>query len=114
MQSGRLFLAGDAAHIVPPTGAKGMNLAVSDVRLLAAALDQFYRQGKTERIERYTEDALKRVWRAEYFSWWMTSMLHTFADASPFQREVQRAELENVVNSRALATALAENYVGAF
>jgi p-hydroxybenzoate 3-monooxygenase len=114
MQSGRLFLAGDAAHIVPPTGAKGMNLAVSDVRILAAGLDQFYRQGKTEGLDRYTEDALKRVWRAEYFSWWMTSMLHTFADASPFQREVQRAELENVVSSRALATALAENYVGAF
>jgi p-hydroxybenzoate 3-monooxygenase len=114
MQSGRLFLAGDAAHIVPPTGAKGMNLAVSDVRFLAAGLEQFYRQGKTERLDRYTEDALKRVWRAEYFSWWMTSMLHTFEDASPFQREVQRAELENVVSSRALATALAENYVGAF
>jgi p-hydroxybenzoate 3-monooxygenase len=114
MQSGRLFLAGDAAHIVPPTGAKGMNLAVSDVRILAAGLDQFYRQGKTDKLERYTEDALKRVWRAEYFSWWMTSMLHTFADASPFQREVQRAELENVVSSRAMATALAENYVGAF
>jgi len=114
MQSGRLFLAGDAAHIVPPTGAKGMNLAVSDVRLLAAGLDAFYREGKTNRLERYTDDALKRIWRAEYFSWWMTSMLHTFADASPFQREVQRAELENVVNSRALATALAENYVGAF
>jgi p-hydroxybenzoate 3-monooxygenase len=114
MQSGRLFLAGDAAHIVPPTGAKGMNLAVSDVRLLAAGLDQFYRQGKTERLDRYTDDALKRIWRAEYFSWWMTSILHTFADASPFQREVQRAELENVVNSRALSTALAENYVGAF
>jgi p-hydroxybenzoate 3-monooxygenase len=114
MQSGRLFLAGDAAHIVPPTGAKGMNLAVSDVRLLAAGLDEFYRQGRTTRLDRYTDDALKRIWRAEYFSWWMTSMLHTFADASPFQREVQRAELENVVNSRALSTALAENYVGAF
>jgi p-hydroxybenzoate 3-monooxygenase len=114
MQAGRLFLAGDAAHIVPPTGAKGMNLAVSDVRLLAAGLDEFYRQGKRARLDSYTNDALKRIWRAEYFSWWMTSMLHTFADASPFQREVQRAELENVVSSRALATALAENYVGAF
>jgi p-hydroxybenzoate 3-monooxygenase len=114
MQSGRLFLAGDAAHIVPPTGAKGMNLAVSDVRLLAQGIEQFYMQGSSERLGRYTDDALKRIWRAEYFSWWMTSMLHTFADASPFQRELQRAELENVVNSRALATALAENYVGAF
>jgi len=114
MQSGRLFLAGDAAHIVPPTGAKGMNLAVSDVRLLAAGLMDFYRKGERGRLDRYTADALKRVWRAEYFSWWMTSMLHTFADASPFQREVQRAELDNVVSSRAMATALAENYVGAF
>lgn len=114
MQAGHLFLAGDAAHIVPPTGAKGMNLAVSDVTFLAQGLEQFYKQGRSDRLERYTEDALKRVWRAEYFSWWMTSMLHTFDNASPFQREVQRAELENVVGSRALATALAENYVGAF
>ena len=114
MQSGRLYMAGDAAHIVPPTGAKGMNLAVSDVHLLARGLEQFYKQGRGERLAAYTEDALKRVWRAEYFSWWMTSMLHTFEDASPFQREVQRAELENVVASRAMATALAENYVGAF
>jgi p-hydroxybenzoate 3-monooxygenase len=114
MQSGRLYLAGDAAHIVPPTGAKGMNLAVSDVKLLARGIEQFYQQGSSERLGHYTEDALKRVWRAEYFSWWMTSMLHTFDDASPFQREIQRAELDNVVSSRALATALAENYVGAF
>ncbi|MES2160219.1 MAG: 4-hydroxybenzoate 3-monooxygenase [Pseudomonadota bacterium] len=114
MQSGRLFLAGDAAHIVPPTGAKGMNLAVSDVALLAQGLEQFYRQGSEERLQGYTAAALKRVWRAEYFSWWMTSLLHTFADATPFQREVQRAELECVVGSRAMATALAENYVGAF
>lgn len=114
MQAGRLYLAGDAAHIVPPTGAKGLNLAVSDVNLLARGIEQFYQQGTSERLERYTQDAFKRIWRAEYFSWWMTSMLHTFADASSFQREVQRAELENVVASRAMATALAENYVGAF
>ena len=114
MQSGRLFLAGDAAHIVPPTGAKGMNLAVSDVNLLAQGLEQFYRQGRDERLQGYTAGALKRIWRAEYFSWWMTSLLHTFADATPFKREVQRAELECVVSSRAMATALAENYVGAF
>jgi p-hydroxybenzoate 3-monooxygenase len=114
MQSGRLFLAGDAAHIVPPTGAKGMNLAIGDVKLLAQALNQFYREGSEERLGSYSSDALKRVWRAEYFSWWMTSLLHTFADATPFQREIQRAELENVVGSRAMATALAENYVGAF
>lgn len=114
MQHGRLFLAGDAAHIVPPTGAKGMNLAVGDVRLLSLALDAYYKKGSSEQLAAYTDTALKRVWRAEYFSWWMTSMLHTFADASPFQQQIQRAELDNVVNSRALSTALAENYVGAF
>ncbi|MYM81825.1 4-hydroxybenzoate 3-monooxygenase [Duganella sp. FT50W] len=114
MQAGRLFLAGDSAHIVPPTGAKGMNLAVSDVNLLAQGLEQFYREGRDERLQGYTAAALKRIWRAEYFSWWMTSMLHTFADATPFEREVRRAELECVVSSRAMSTALAENYVGAF
>lgn len=114
MQHGRLFLAGDAAHIVPPTGAKGMNLAVGDVRILSQALNDFYRHGRHEQLAAYTENALKRVWRAEYFSWWMTSLLHTFADASPFQQQMQRAELEFVVNSKAMATALAENYVGAF
>jgi p-hydroxybenzoate 3-monooxygenase len=114
MRAGRLFLAGDAAHIVPPTGAKGMNLAISDVRLLSQALDQFYKQGREELLDSYSANALKRVWRAEYFSWWMTRMLHSFADASPFDRQVQLAELDNVVASRALSTALAENYVGAF
>jgi p-hydroxybenzoate 3-monooxygenase len=114
MQSGRLFLAGDAAHIVPPTGAKGMNLAISDVRLLSRGLEQFYRQDKQELLQSYTADALKRIWRAEYFSWWMTRLMHTFADATPFERQMQRAELENIVASRHLATALAENYVGAF
>lgn len=114
MQHGRLFLAGDAAHIVPPTGAKGMNLAVSDVKFLSEAIGDFYRKSSSEKLEAYTDNALKRVWRAEYFSWWMTTMLHTFADASPFQRQLQRAELENVVGSKSLSTALAENYVGAF
>ncbi|BEV17284.1 4-hydroxybenzoate 3-monooxygenase [Herbaspirillum sp. DW155] len=114
MQHGRLFLAGDAAHIVPPTGAKGLNLAVGDVKRLAQGIEAFYRNSSEEGLASYTEQALKRIWRAEYFSWWMTSMLHTFEDASPFQRQIQRAELENVVNSRALSTALAENYVGAF
>ncbi|HZG21670.1 MAG TPA: 4-hydroxybenzoate 3-monooxygenase [Herbaspirillum sp.] len=114
MQHGRLFLAGDAAHIVPPTGAKGLNLAVGDVKRLAEGIDGFYRKSSEEGLASYTELALKRIWRAEYFSWWMTSMLHTFEDATPFQRQIQRAELENVVNSRALSTALAENYVGAF
>jgi len=112
MQYGRLFLAGDAAHIVPPTGAKGLNLAVSDVRLLSHALEAFYKSGKQDLLAGYTETALKRIWRAEHFSWWMTSMLHTFSDASPFQQQLQRSELEYVVSSRAAATALAENYVG--
>jgi len=114
MRSGRLFLAGDAAHIVPPTGAKGMNLAISDVKLLAQALDGFYRRGSDAGLDSYSNDALKRVWRAEFFSWWMTRLLHTFEDASNFDRQVQLAELENVVASTALSTALAENYVGAF
>jgi p-hydroxybenzoate 3-monooxygenase len=114
MRSGRLFLAGDAAHIVPPTGAKGMNLAISDVKLLANALDGYYRRGSEEGLDSYSSDALKRVWRAEFFSWWMTRLLHTFDEASPFERQVQLAELDNIVASRALSTALAENYVGAF
>ncbi|KXU86059.1 4-hydroxybenzoate 3-monooxygenase [Caballeronia megalochromosomata] len=112
MQSGKLFLAGDAAHIVPPTGAKGLNLAVSDVRVLNAALDDFYKEGGTEKLTRYTETALKRVWRAEHFSWWMTRMLHKLDDTSPFEQRLQVAELEHVTTSRAAATALAENYVG--
>jgi p-hydroxybenzoate 3-monooxygenase len=114
MRSGRLFLAGDAAHIVPPTGAKGMNLAISDVKLLSQALGAFYKRGSEDGLNSYSGDALKRVWRAEFFSWWMTRLLHTFEDASPFEREVQLAELENIVASKALSTALAENYVGAF
>lgn len=112
MQYGRLFLAGDAAHIVPPTGAKGMNLAVADVRLLSLALDEFYKSGREDMLAAYTAKALKRVWRAEHFSWWMTSLFHRFDDASPFQLQLQRSELEYVVSSRAAATALAENYVG--
>ncbi|EKS66647.1 MULTISPECIES: 4-hydroxybenzoate 3-monooxygenase [Caballeronia] len=112
MQSGKLFLAGDAAHIVPPTGAKGLNLAVSDVRVLNAALLDFYQEGNGEKLSRYTETALKRVWRAEHFSWWMTRMLHKLDDTSPFEQRLQVAELEHVTTSRAAATALAENYVG--
>jgi p-hydroxybenzoate 3-monooxygenase len=112
MQHGRLFLAGDAAHIVPPTGAKGLNLAVADVRLLSIALEAFYQQGRDDLLARYTNTATKRIWRAEHFSWCMTSLLHNFDDATPFQRQLQRAELEYVVSSRAAATALAENYVG--
>ena len=114
MRHGRLFLAGDAAHIVPPTGAKGMNLAVSDVRLLAQALEAHYKDGDQRQLDGYSEAALKRVWRATYFSWWMTSLMHRFPDATPFSAAMQRAELDCVVNSRAMASALAENYVGAF
>ncbi|HUH94885.1 MAG TPA: 4-hydroxybenzoate 3-monooxygenase [Casimicrobiaceae bacterium] len=112
MQYGRLFLAGDAAHIVPPTGAKGLNLAVADAWLLARALAAFYRQGRRELLDRYSQSALARVWRAEYFSWWMTSMLHTFPGSDPFQERLQLAELDYVTTSRAKAVTLAENYVG--
>jgi p-hydroxybenzoate 3-monooxygenase len=112
MQHGRLFLAGDAAHIVPPTGAKGMNLAVADVRVLARALSEHYRTGATERLERYSEVCLRRVWKAQRFSWFMTSMLHRFPDASAFDARRQAAELDYVTTSRAAATSLAENYVG--
>ena len=112
MQYGRLFLAGDSAHIVPPTGAKGLNLAAADVRVLARALAEFYRSGGTDALDRYSEVALKRIWRAEHFSWWMTSMLHRFHDDDPFHQRLQRSQLEYVVGSRAAATSLAENYVG--
>ena len=112
MQYGALFLAGDAAHIVPPTGAKGLNLAVADVRLLARAFAEFYTSSRCEALERYSEMALKRVWRAEHFSWWMTSVLHRFPDATPFQHRLQLSELEYVTESRAKAATLAENYVG--
>jgi p-hydroxybenzoate 3-monooxygenase len=112
MQYGKLFLAGDAAHIVPPTGAKGMNLAVADVRVLSRAFADFYRSGRTERLERYSATCLRRIWKAQRFSWWMTSLLHRFDDASPFDRRRQLAELDYVTSSRAGATTLAENYVG--
>lgn len=112
MQHARLFLAGDAAHIVPPTGAKGMNLAVADARLLAAALVAFYDENRTDLLDAYSETALKRIWRAEHFSYWMTHMMHRLDDATPFERHLQIAELEHVTTSRAAATAMAENYVG--
>lgn len=111
MQYGRLFLAGDAAHIVPPTGAKGMNLAIADVRVLAEALVGWYRTGRTEALERYSATCLRRVWRAEHFSWWMTSMLHRFEDDG-FQQRLQLAQLRYVCSSPAAAQSLAENYVG--
>lgn len=112
MQYGRLFLAGDAAHIVPPTGAKGLNLAAADVFNLAAALTEYYGSGGEELLNRYSAKSLKRVWRAQRFSWWMTSMLHQDPAASPFDRRRQLAELEYVVSSRAAQTSLAENYTG--
>ena len=112
MQHGRLFLAGDAAHIVPPTGAKGMNLAVADIRVLAHALTEFYRSGDKVLLDAYSEICLRRVWRAQRFSWWMTSMLHRFDRSDPFQLKVQQAELDYVTTSQAAATTIAENYVG--
>ena len=112
MQHGRLFLAGDAAHIVPPTGAKGMNLAVADVRVLSQALTDFYACGNTDLLESYSEICLRRAWKASRFSWWMTSMLHRFPGDEPFQYRLQLAELDYVMSSRAASTSLAENYVG--
>ena len=112
MRYGRLFLAGDAAHIVPPTGAKGMNLAIADVNVLAQALDEFYTLGSTAGLERYSETCLRRVWKTQRFSWWMTSMLHRFDERGPFDERVQLAELDYVTSSRAAAQTLAENYVG--
>jgi p-hydroxybenzoate 3-monooxygenase len=112
MRHGRLFLAGDAAHIVPPTGAKGMNLAVADVRVLVRALLAHFRDGRDDLLETYSATCLARIWRVQRFSWWMTSMLHRFDDDDAFEHHVQLAELEYVVHSRAAATALAENYVG--
>ena len=112
MQYGRLYLAGDAAHIVPPTGAKGLNLAVADVRVLARAFKAHYQDKRGDLLAQYSATALRRVWRAEHFSWWMTSMLHRFHDDSPFQHRLQLAELDYVTSSKAKATTLAENYVG--
>ena len=112
MQHGRLFLAGDAAHIVPPTGAKGLNLALADVRVLSAALAAWYRGEGTSALEGYSETALRRVWRAEHFSWWMTTMLHRLENSDPFDVKLQLAQLAYVCSSRAAATSLAENYVG--
>jgi len=112
MQCGRLFLAGDAAHIVPPTGAKGMNLAVADVRVLARAFTDYYQTSNSDLLDSYSTNCLSRVWRAEHFSFWMTSLLHRFPDTTPFQQKLQLSELEYVTHSRAAAASLAENYVG--
>ncbi|MGB7621583.1 MAG: FAD-dependent monooxygenase, partial [Terriglobia bacterium] len=112
MQFGRLFLAGDSAHIVPPTGAKGLNLAVADVQILARGLNQYYTTGRRDLLDRYSETCLRRVWKVQRFSWWMTSMLHRFPDENPFDQRRQLAELDYVTSSRAAAKTLAENYVG--
>ncbi|MDT4927779.1 MAG: p-hydroxybenzoate 3-monooxygenase [Pseudonocardiales bacterium] len=112
MQYGRLLLAGDAAHIVPPTGAKGMNLAIADVRLLAHALGGYYADGRDDLLASYTETALRRVWRATHFSWWMTAMLHVDPGTDEFGAQLAQAQLDYVTTSRAMATSLAENYTG--
>src|SRR5277367_4879589 len=112
MQYGRLFLAGDSAHIVPPTGAKGLNLAVADIRVLSRALGEYYATGKTQLLGTYSATCLRRVWKVQRFSWWMTSMLHRFSDDTAFDQRRQLAELDYVTSSRAASVSLAENYVG--
>jgi p-hydroxybenzoate 3-monooxygenase len=112
MQHGRLFLAGDAVHIVPPTGAKGLNLAVADVRVLSMGLEEFYKKGKMDRLNRYSEVCLRRVWKTIRFSNYMTNLLHRFPEHTPFDRQLQLAELEYLSISRAAGATIAENYVG--
>ena len=112
MRYGNLFLAGDAAHIVPPTGAKGLNLAAGDIHYLANALVEYYRNNNSTLLEQYSDTALKRVWKAQRFSWWMTSLLHKFPDDIPFNDCIQQAEVEYLLSSLAAQTSLAENYVG--
>ncbi len=112
MRFGRLFLAGDAAHIVPPTGAKGLNLAASDVRYLSQAFISHYQNASSTELDGYSERALKRVWKAERFSWWMTSLLHRFPDDGDFGRKIKQSELEYLISSKAAQVSLAENYVG--
>jgi len=112
MRFGRMFLAGDAAHIVPPTGAKGLNLAASDAHYLAVGLREYYDEKSSAGIDHYSSTALTRVWKAVRFSWWMTSMLHKFPDNGPFGARIQIAELDYVTSSKAAMTSLAENYVG--
>ncbi len=112
MQYGNLYLAGDAAHIVPPTGAKGLNLAIADVEILAEALTVFYGSGDRGLLDSYSEACLRRVWRAEHFSYRMTSMLHRDEEAGEFGRQLQLSQLRYLTTSTAAATSLAENYVG--
>jgi p-hydroxybenzoate 3-monooxygenase len=112
MQYGRLYLAGDSAHIVPPTGAKGMNLAFADVVFLSRALEAFYKSGREGLIESYSETCLRRVWKAQRFSWWMTQIMHRFPHETAFDRRRQLAELDYLVGSQAASKSLAEQYVG--
>lgn len=112
MRFGNLFLAGDAAHIVPPTGAKGLNLAASDIAYLSSALIEYYLNGSKQDIAEYSEKCLKRVWKAECFSWWMTNLLHRFENESEFDLKIKHAELTYILGSEAGQTTLAENYVG--
>ena len=112
MQHGRLYLAGDAAHIVPPTGAKGLNLAAADVWVLARAFAEFFRTGSRKRLDRYSEVCLKRVWKAVRYSCYLTSLLHRFEQHTPFERQLQHTELEYLLGSKAARTTVAENYVG--
>ena len=112
MRHGRMFLAGDAAHIVPPTGAKGLNLAAADIRVLSRALIEFFRLGATARLDRYSDTCLSRVWRSTHFSWWMTTMLHRTPGAGPMEAALQLSQLRYVTTSRAASVTLAENYVG--
>ena len=112
MQYGRLFLAGDAAHIVPPTGAKGLNLAAADVRVLARALVPFLGKNDASLVERYSQTCLRRVWKTVRFSNYMTTLLHRFPTHTPFERQIQLAELDYIAGSRAAQTVVAENYVG--
>ena len=112
MRFGNLFLAGDAAHIVPPTGAKGLNLAIADVRLLSHALDEKFNNNNATYIDTYSERCLSRVWKVERFSWYMSTMLHQFPEHSPFEKRMQRAEFDYIVQSEAASRTIAENYVG--
>ena len=112
MQYGALFLAGDAAHIVPPTGAKGLNLAVADVRVLARALTEFYQANSAVYLGRYSEICLKRVWKVERFSWYMSQLLHQFPEATPFEQKMQQAEFDYLTQSESACQSIAENYVG--
>jgi p-hydroxybenzoate 3-monooxygenase len=112
MRFGRLFLAGDAAHIVPPTGAKGLNLAASDVKYLSSAFIEYFKEKSSSGIDHYSQRALARIWRAERFSWWLTSLMHRFPDSAGFGQKMQEAELDYLVKSQALSASLAENYVG--